>query len=383
MAWDAKVPPQIAPAAGGPVPMAVEALSWPKAPRRISKWQDDGVSVLRIGGAFADRLDCERIVVARRQQPSWPPRYLQGLMSHVAILMCTFNGETFLAEQLASIEAQTHTDWRLHISDDGSSDATPTILAAFAARHGPAKVTLRDGPKAGFVANFLSLACDPAIDADYYAFADQDDIWTPDKLSHALDLIGATPDVPSLYCSRTRLVDENNREIGFSPLFALRPCFRNAIVQSIAGGNTMVFNRRAREIVAKVGVVAVPSHDWWLYLVTSSTGGRVVYDATPHIRYRVHAQNEVGANMAWADRMKRVRMLFGGRFRVWNEMNVAALTALRPAMTPESRDTFDRFADARTRSLLPRLCGLARLGVYRQTILGNIGLVAAAILRKM
>jgi glycosyltransferase involved in cell wall biosynthesis len=49
---------------------------------------------------------------------------------YVAILMCTFNGERFLKEQLDSFATQTHQNWTLWVSDDGSTDQTLEILRA-------------------------------------------------------------------------------------------------------------------------------------------------------------------------------------------------------------------------------------------------------------
>src|SRR5579872_4006567 len=95
----------------------------------------------------------------------------------VAILLGTYNGAKFLPQQLRSFDEQDFSGWRLIASDDGSSDATVALLSQFRDQHEPRKVEFRGGPQRGFVANFLSLACDQAITADYYAFADQDDVW--------------------------------------------------------------------------------------------------------------------------------------------------------------------------------------------------------------
>src|ERR1700739_798064 len=103
----------------------------------------------------------------------------------VAILLCTYNGARFLPQQLASYEAQDFAGWRLVVSDDGSQDATLALLEEFQNKHGPSRVEIRQGPRLGFVANFLSLICDPAIKADYYALSDQDDVWSSGKLSRA------------------------------------------------------------------------------------------------------------------------------------------------------------------------------------------------------
>jgi len=86
-------------------------------------------------------------------------------------------------------------------------------------------------PAEGFVANFLSLTCKASIEADYYAYSDQDDVWESDKLERAVRWLQTVPEnIPALYCSRTRLVDAENNEIGLSPLFSKPPSFANALI---------------------------------------------------------------------------------------------------------------------------------------------------------
>ena len=185
----------------------------------------------------------------------------------MAILLCTYNGARFLAEQLDSLGSQTHQNWVVFASDDGSTDQTLEILRQYEAKWPARKLTIRQGPQKGFCQNFLSLACDPDIKADYYAFCDQDDVWLPAKLEVALSNIVANQSdgVPYLYCGRSKYVTENLKPRGMSPLFVFPPSFRNALVQSIAGGNTIVFNQAAKLLLEKVGPVYVPSHDWWSF----------------------------------------------------------------------------------------------------------------------
>ena len=201
------------------------------------------------------------------------------------ILLCTLNGERFLDEQLASLDGQTFTRWRLVVSDDGSTDRTRPILQAFKSAHTPGQVEIIDGPRRGAPANFLFLACAQNPADAYYAFCDQDDVWEADKLARAIAILEQTPPgIPALYGSRTSLIDESGRQIGLSPLFPRMPTFRSALVQSIAGGNTMVFNGKAHELLGLCGPdVTVPSHDWWLYQVTSACGGMVHYLSLIHI----------------------------------------------------------------------------------------------------
>jgi hypothetical protein len=200
-------------------------------------------------------------------------------------------------------------------------------------------------------------------------------------------LIAVPPATPALYCSRTRLIDERDREVGMSPLFRRQPGFANALVQSLAGGNTMVFNDAARQVIvmaAAAGAGAnVPTHDWWTYLIVSGCGGRVHYDPEPMVRYRQHDGNQIGSNTLWRERMYNVRRMMAGRLRGWHDRNIAALEIVGDRLTPGNRRTLDTFRQARQRTFVPRVVGTWRSGVYRQTAIGNIGLGVAACFNRL
>jgi glycosyltransferase involved in cell wall biosynthesis len=308
-----------------------------------------------------------------------------SVAASVAILLCTYKGQIFLPSQLDSIASQSFKDWRLWVSDDGSRDQTLPILHGYQEKWGINKLTITSGPGKGSTANFLSLTCRHEIEADYYAYTDQDDIWQPDKLERALSWLKTQPqDMPALYCSRTIIVDSDNREIGLSPLFTKSPSFANALIQNIAGGNTMVFNHAACKLVRQAGAdVNVVVHDWWLYQLVTGCGGRVYYDDKPSLRYRQHQANLIGKNSGWAARAIRINMLFTGGFKLWNDRNLQALQRIRTRLTPENRQMLDQFAEARTQGLWPRLAGLWKSGIHRQTFMGNAALVLAAVLNKI
>ncbi len=303
----------------------------------------------------------------------------------VAILLCTSNGSAYLRPQLDSFAAQSYKHWIVWASDDGSQDDTRSILEAYRLQWGADRLFIQSGPLQGFAANFLSLSCKSDIEADYYAYSDQDDIWEDHKLERAIDWIQTVPQaIPALYCSRTQLVDERNQTIGFSPLFTKPPSFRNALVQNIGGGNTMVFNKTTCRLLRAAGKdIKVVSHDWWVYMIVSGCAGKVFYDDYPSVRYRQHAGNIVGCNSSWLARGKRLKMLFQGRLREWINDNIQALNSLRAELSPAHRKTFDQFVVARNQDLWPRLMGLKQSGIYRQTLFGNLALMAAAIFKKI
>ncbi|MFN0115650.1 MAG: glycosyltransferase family 2 protein [Paracoccaceae bacterium] len=309
---------------------------------------------------------------------------------HVAILMATRNGAAFLSEQLESIAAQDHRNWSLTVSDDGSSDATRDIVAAFAARHPGYRVALRDGPGSGSTANFLSLIAAAGGRAGLIALSDQDDIWLPDKLSRAAAVLSPFASQPALYGARTILADRAGRATGLSPLFRRPPSFGNALVQSIAGGNTMVLNAGAAALAGELaGAALAPGgrlpacHDWWLYQLVTGAGGTVIYDPRPALLYRQHDGNQIGANRSARARARRLSLLLQGRFARWNDLNLAALEAARPFLTEAARERIGDFRRLRHRRGPAALAALARAGLVRQTAAGTLSLAVGAALGKL
>ncbi|MBD9515417.1 glycosyltransferase family 2 protein [Pseudomonas sp. PDM22] len=298
--------------------------------------------------------------------------------------MSTYNGESFLGQQLDSLIAQSHPNWVIFASDDGSSDSTLAILAEYQTRLGD-RLVITTGPGRGFAANFLSLLRNRALTQPYIAFCDQDDLWDPERLRMGLQWVRGVPDEqPALFCSRTRLIDQEGHTIGFSPLFERPPCFENALVQSIAGGNTMLLNRAAQRLLAQTPEQQyIVSHDWWAYLLISGCGGAVEYCATPTVGYRQHPHNLVGSNSSLQERLIRVRKLFTGTFRAWMSANIKALTTFRDRLTPENQRALALFEQSRHTDLSQRLTLIRQSGVHRQTLLGTVGLAAAAIFQRV
>ena len=303
----------------------------------------------------------------------------------VAILLCTFYGQDFLAQQLDSFAAQTHANWEVWAADDGSKDGTHSILKDYQQKWSDGQLTIHAGAAKGFAANFLFLTCKTNIVADYYAYSDQDDIWELNKLARAVEWLESIPSsIPAVYCSRTRLVDASNKDIGLSPLFSKPPSFSNALMQNIGGGNTMVFNNAARDLLREAGEdLPIVTHDWWVYMLITGCGGQVFYDTEPSVRYRQHENNLVGTNGTWQARLKRLHMLWRGYFRSWNDRNIAALLTMNHRLTPDNRKTLTYFIKARKMGLVPRLFYFKLSGIYRQTFLGNLGLIAGALFRRI
>ena len=306
-------------------------------------------------------------------------------MPLVVILLCTYNGNCFLAEQLDSLETQTYSNWVVVASDDGSTDQTLETLRSYQDKWPTGKLTIRKGPKSGFCSNFMSLTCNSNIKGDYYAFCDQDDVWLPTKLSVAIEniLVNQIKQVPYVYCGRTHYVNYQLKPCGSSPLFTFPRTFRNALVQSIAGGNTMVFNQATKSLIEMAGVLEVVSHDWWLYLLVSGAEGNVFYDPVPQLLYRQHEHALVGGNDSLLSKSRRILYLLQGRFHKWNTLNINALMQINHLLAKNNQEILKMFYLLRGAGLKDRFRLLEVCGIYRQTRRGTLSLFLAALLKKI
>ena len=299
--------------------------------------------------------------------------------------MATFNGERYLHEQLDSIHNQNFNNWTLYVNDDGSGDKTLDILKRYQKKWGVKKLIIRRGPQKGFCQNFLQIINDPKIKADLYFLCDQDDVWMPHKLSHTIKKISRLdPLKPFLYCARTTYVSSDAKNIlGQSELFLKPPSFQNAIVQSIAGGNTMAFNNPLKTKAQKYPKAEVVSHDWWLYILNELKGGHTIYDVESTIFYRQHSKSLIGANTGFIAKLKRLRVLLTGAYRIYNTKHLNAFNKLSVQTNKRNLKLIDQFLILRDKSLIERWRMIDELGLFRQTWDTHLGLYLAAILHKL
>ena len=231
----------------------------------------------------------------------------------IEILLATYNGETFVQEQLDSIAEQSHGDWVLTISDDGSTDRTMEIITCFKKRFRDKVRILTNTSKLGAAENFMNLLAHSK--EELVVFCDQDDVWLPHKLitlSELYDQIEFTNSVephPVVLYSDAKIVDSKLHELGPSLLTALkvvdRECetfeylkFRNCFT-----GCTMMLNREAADLALTVAKrmwvdegLNVPMHDHWIGLVVAKHSGQIMRCEKSLILYRQHENNTIGVN---------------------------------------------------------------------------------------
>lgn len=295
----------------------------------------------------------------------------------VAILLATHNGAHFLPEQLDSYLAQTLPGWQLLASDDASGDGTLAILDRFRRDH-PGRVALVQGPRQGAAANFLSLI-QAAPDADYTAFSDQDDLWLPGKMARAVAMLsGLSPDRPALYASRVTICNRALRPLGLSPGPDRPPSFRNALVQNILHGHSIVCNRAAMALLRQAALrrPVVVMHDWWAYQIVTGARGQIVFDGESQVLYRQHGGNQIGAGHGMG---ARLRQLAARRQAHWMTANLAALTQAADLLAADHRALLDRILKARSQGRAGFAAACLRDGLYRQGPGGRLVPALAAL----
>ena len=238
----------------------------------------------------------------------------------VAVLLATYNGEKYLAEQIDSLLRQTYTDFCVYIHDDGSKDETQALLQRYEQQY-PNKIFILDYPPVGGACmNFFSMI--GHVEAPYYAFCDQDDVWHKDKIALCMtamtEAVRGNAGKPYVIHSDLRIVDENGAVVHDSFWKACRmhpEIYHNLSqrVSSIIPGCTMLINHRVKEIMGNTSHALM--HDFWLTVRTLAEDGAVITIPAALIDYRQHGKNELGAEscyktMTMMDKLHKIPSLF-------------------------------------------------------------------------
>ena len=307
------------------------------------------------------------------------------LQPRVAVVLAYFNGSRWIEDQLQSIEDQDYPNIDVFIFDDASQRAEKEFLASIVDRYKRVKSVVYRPRNLGFQMNFLEGLKEVKGEYDYYAFSDQDDMWYPNKISRAIEILSAKDSDYKLYGSRTEIwCDKKKKSVGFSPLMKKLPSFGNSLSQNIMGGNTMMFCNHLKTLLIKINTKPA-SHDWIVYQLCTGVGGFVFYDAKPSILYRQTGSNLIGSNNSMRARLRRVGMLFGHVFRNWSETSTGILSQFFELFRDQERQLFINFQINKNGNLLNRLKFFFGLGhtMRRQTFPQNVMLVIAFICKKI
>lgn len=222
----------------------------------------------------------------------------------VNIVMSTYNGEKYLADQIKSIQSQTFEDWQLLIRDDGSSDNTVSVIRDMAKKDDRIHF-INDGQNEnyGVIKSFYHLV--KYDSADYYFFSDQDDVWLPEKMEMTLKRAQIeSSDNPLLVYTDLKVVNEDLEVLQESMIKSQSHHANTELVQELTEntvtGGTMMINKALADKWQVYDNLLM--HDWYLALLAASLGKLVYIDQATQL-YRQHEANVLGAR-TWSKRAK-------------------------------------------------------------------------------
>lgn len=217
----------------------------------------------------------------------------------VLVLMATYNGQAYLAEQIDSILCQEGVEVTLRVSDDCSTDSTFRILETYASEY-PNIEIIYNSENRGVIRNFMDLVYGAQADEyDFFAIADQDDVWHPDKLASAAAHISANTSRPELYYAGVTNVDEQGNVLG-NEYLPYTVCADHPgsllLVQNWCLGCTTLMNGALIKLLRQHRVYDFGRmYDAWIHAVALYCGGFVYSDLQhSYIDRRITGQNTVG-----------------------------------------------------------------------------------------
>ena len=286
----------------------------------------------------------------------------------VNILMSTYNGQQFLAEQIRSIQDQSYTDWTLFIRDDGSSDNTKEILKDFERQD--SRIHLIDSDKSdnlGVIKSFHKLVNHDR--ADYYFFSDQDDVWLPNKLELSLkEAQNYLADLPLMVYMDLKVVNQDLEIMTESMVKSQSHHANTELVQeltenTVTGGVAMI-NHALAEMWQETDDILM--HDWYLALLASAFGNLVFIDQ-PGELYRQHSDNVLGARTLSKRFKKWIRphILFAVYWDLIKNSQKQASHLLQMPLSQSNRELIEAFVTIMDKSMLGRYQTLRKYGLKK------------------
>lgn len=290
-------------------------------------------------------------------------------MKRIAVLMCTYNGERYIREQIDSILSQNGVSVSLYVRDDGSKDRTTDILDEYQNR-GMLKWFRGEnvGPAVGFMELLYQYA---GYDFDFFAFSDQDDVWLETKLLRAVESLEECENERYLLYGANQTLLKGNSTV--STVYSEMPELNTPYLleHNKIAGCTIVINKELAALIANSShidntILKSRMHDLWLVLI-ARTCGEIVFDMNPTMKYRIHAHNVVGeADSSFKARMKRVMRDRGERRNSRSNYAGELLRCFSDRIKDEERDTLEYYANYRY-SVKKKLAFLKEKEIIKKT----------------
>lgn len=310
-------------------------------------------------------------------------------MPHITILMATYNGGKFVEAQLDSLRAQSFTDWRLWVRDDGSNDDTLEIIRRYAGQDERVRLLPPDGMRLGAAMSFSSLMERFALESEYIMFCDQDDVWQPDKIAITM---AKMREMEGHFGAKTPLLVHTDLSVADRDLKLLPPSFwhyqglnpeikslNRLLVQNNVTGCTVMANQALAKLACHMPAQAI-MHDWWLALVAAAFG-KIGHIARTTMLYRQHGGNDTGAKRYGVAQLPHhikggIAPMRASLLRTQRQAG-ALLARYAAAFDPQQRLLLEKYTDLSENNFFMRRWLVCRLGMFMNGLLRNLGMMVA------
>ena len=237
---------------------------------------------------------------------------MKSYEKNILILLAAFNGELYIKKQLASIFNQTFKPSKILINIDRSRDKTLSIVQEYANKNSEIQ-TLNTNKRFGSAAaNFIHLlSSEELLNFDYIALADQDDLWSEDKLEKAIQKLeqgfdGYSSNVEAFWADgKRKILVKNQPQQNFDHLFESAGPGCTFVITKKLATNIQTFLKNNQDEISQMKQY----HDWLIYAFARTNHYKWFIDSYAGMQYRQHKLNDFGAHVGFSGffvRFKRV-----------------------------------------------------------------------------
>lgn len=236
----------------------------------------------------------------------------------ILVILASYNGANYIKEQIESILNQDAVEVDIKIFDDVSKDNTVEVVNHYI-QDDRIQLSINTSPTGSAASNFFNAIKNISEEVinqyDFVSFSDQDDIWLPNKLNAAAEMLRGNQS--SLYMSNLILWEENGNKKTI-----IKKCYPQKkydfLFEGGSAGCTYVFTNEfcidLKRTLEKVDYEQWKffSHDWFVYFFARINDYQVSIDPNAYILYRIHEHNvhgQLNVNSLYAiiERLKLIK----------------------------------------------------------------------------
>ncbi|WPC09061.1 glycosyltransferase [Globicatella sp. PHS-GS-PNBC-21-1553] len=228
-------------------------------------------------------------------------------MKKVLVILSAYKGEKYIEEQINSILSQKYVEVDLYIRDDGSNSEYNNIISKFNKLYPKSVIFLEKGENLKPAKSFMTALSNSYNEIyEYFLFADQDDIWLPDKIYEGIKFIeenSKKSNANILYFSSSTLIDNNLNSIGENIVTRVFS-FSESLIRNNVQGATIIMNNNFVHYINNHKFDVMMMHDMWIHQVAQAIEAEIFVDERSFLLYRQHENNVLGMNTSIFTKIK-------------------------------------------------------------------------------